>query len=117
MDKKNKEMILSISKVDIILAIVTTLIISFIDFSYAIAFFVGNIIAVINFTVNALTINRVFKGKKSGFIIQASFIVRMLIIIGIALLFRASCANLIFYLVGFIFHQLAMFIYARKGLS
>lgn len=117
MDNKNTEMILSISKIDIILAFVTTLILAFFSIDYAIAFFTGNIVATVNFALNGATISRYFTGKKSGLIIQLSFVGRMILILGISLLFRASYVNLVVYIIGFIFHQLAMFIYAQRKLK
>lgn len=117
MDKKNREMIMRVSKINLILAFLVALIVSFVKISFAIAFFTGTLTALVNFIINAIVINKsfnTFKGIKARLVIQLSFLVRMLIILGIALLFRGSYVNLILYLVGFIFHQVAIFTYAMK---
>ena len=114
MDKKNKQMITTVTKTNIVLAFLVALIIIFIKFSYAIAFFVGTTTALINFLVNSYVIDRCFKGKKAKVFIQISFFIRMLLILGVALLFKANYENLIMYLVGFVFHQVAIFIYALR---
>lgn len=117
MDKKKKDMILFVSKTNIIMAFLVALIISFFDIFMAIAFVAGTITAIINFIANAFVIDKTFSGlkkKKAAILIQTSFVIRMLLILGVALLFRENYINLIMYLVGFIFHQVAIFIYARK---
>ncbi|MGL4655954.1 MAG: ATP synthase subunit I [Sarcina sp.] len=114
MDKRNKQMILIVTRTNIILAFLVTLILMFIKFSYATAFLVGTITALINFLINSYVVDRCFKGKRAKVFIPISFFIRMLLILGVALLFRANYENLIMYLVGFVFHQVAIFIYARK---
>ena len=114
MDKKNREMVSTVTKINIILAFLVALIIIFIRFSYAIAFLVGTTTALINFMANSYVIDRCFKGKKAKVLIQISFLIRMLLILGVALLFRANYENLIMYLVGFVFHQVAIFTYALR---
>lgn len=114
MDKKNKQMILTVTRTNLILAFLVALIIIFIKFSYATAFLVGTITALINFLVNSYVVDRCFKGKRAKVFIPISFFIRMLLILGVALLFRANYENLIMYLIGFVFHQVAIFIYALR---
>ena len=116
MDKRKKDMILFVSKINLIMAFLVALIISFFDVFMAIAFIAGTITALINFIINAYVVDKAFKGikKKARIFIQLSFVIRMLLILGVAVLFRGNHINLIIYLVGFIFHQVAIFIYARK---
>ncbi|MGL4453914.1 MAG: ATP synthase subunit I [Sarcina sp.] len=114
MDKKNKQMVFTVTKTNIILAFLVILIFMFIKVSYATAFLVGTITALINFWINSYVVDRSFKGKRAKVIIPISFIIRMLLILGVTLLFKANYENLIMYLVGFVFHQVAIFIYARR---
>lgn len=114
MDKRNKQMILTVTRTNIILAFLIALIVVFIKFSYAIAFLVGTSTALINFLMNSYVVDRCFKGKRAKVVIQISFLIRMSLILGVALLFKANYENLIMYLIGFVFHQLAIFIYALK---
>ncbi|MGL5616907.1 MAG: ATP synthase subunit I [Sarcina sp.] len=109
-----KKMISAISKIDILLSCILTVIIILFNFYYGIAFFVGNIIAVINFAINGIVIHRSFNRKKGSAIsIQLSYILRMGVIIAVAFTFHNNFKALLFYMVGFIFHQVAMFIYSK----
>lgn len=114
MDKRNKHMLLTVIRTNIILAFLVILILAFIRFSYATAFLVGTITALINFIINSYVVDRCFKGKRAKVFIPLSFIIRMLLILGVALLFKANYENLILYLIGFVFHQVAIFIYALR---
>ncbi|WP_297520939.1 ATP synthase subunit I [uncultured Clostridium sp.] len=114
MDKRNKDMILTVTRTNIILAFLVALMLIFVKFSFAIAFLVGTTTAIINFIINSYVINRCFKGKNAKVFIPISFLVRMSLILGVAILFRANYIDLIMYLIGFIFHQVAIFRYALK---
>ncbi|MGL4763401.1 MAG: ATP synthase subunit I [Sarcina sp.] len=114
MDKRKKDMILIVTRTNIILAFLVALIIIFIKFSYAIAFLTGTSIAIINFILSSYVIDKCFKGTKAKLLIQLSFLIRMALILGVALLFRGNYINLIMYLIGFVFHQVAIFTYALK---
>lgn len=113
--KAIKKMVSAISKIDIILSSILAVIISIFSIYYGVAFFMGSIVAIVNFAVNALVINRSFSGKKgSSILIQTSYICRMAVIVGIALLFRYNYKALLFYMAGLIFYQVAMFIYSKR---
>lgn len=117
MDKKNKEMILIVSKINIIMAFLVALIVSFLKISFGIAFLAGTFTALVNFIINSIVIRKCFEGcsgKKARLTVQLSFLIRMFLILGVALLFRGSYVNLVIYLIGFVFHQVAIFIYARR---
>lgn len=118
LDKELKEilkMVSAISKIDILLGTILSIIILIFNIYYGIAFFIGTIVAIINFAVNALVINRSFNSKKgSTILIQVSYIIRMIVIVGIAYLFRHDYKTLLFYMAGLIFHQVAMFIYSKR---
>lgn len=118
LDKELKEilkMVSAISKIDILLGTILSIIILIFNIYYGIAFFIGTIVAIINFAVNALVINRSFSSKKgSTILIQVSYIIRMVVIVGIAYLFRHDYKTLLFYMTGLIFHQVAMFIYSKR---
>lgn len=117
LDKELKEilkMVSAISKIDILLGTILSIIILIFNIYYGIAF-IGTIVAIINFAVNALVINRSFNSKKgSTILIQVSYIIRMVVIVGIAYLFRHDYKTLLFYMTGLIFHQVAMFIYSKR---
>ena len=118
LDKELKEilkMVSAISKIDILLGTILSIIILIFNIYYGIAFFIGTIVAIVNFAVNALVINRSFNSKKgSTILIQVSYIIRMVVIVGIAYLFRHDYKTLLFYMTGLIFHQVAMFIYSKR---
>lgn len=113
--KEIKKMVSAISKIDIILSSILAVIISIFSIYYGIAFFMGSIVAIINFAVNAIVINRSFNSKRgSTILIQISYISRMAVIVGIAFLFRYNYKALLFYMAGLIFYQVAMFIYSKR---
>lgn len=113
--KEIKKMVSAISKIDIILSSILAVIISIFSIYYGIAFFMGSIVAIGNFAVNAIVINRSFNSKRgSTILIQISYISRMAVIVGIAFLFRYNYKALLFYMAGLIFYQVAMFIYSKR---
>lgn len=113
--KEIKKMVSAISKIDIILSSILAVIISIFSIYYGIAFFMGSIVAIGNFAVNAIVINRSFNSKRgSTILIQISYISRMAVIVGIAFLFRYNYKSLLFYMAGLIFYQVAMFIYSKR---
>lgn len=117
MDKKIRDMILNITKISLIISIPMSIVISIVNLLSGIAFFIGILIAIINFSINSIVVNKSFNTinkKKIRLIMQLSFIFRMLLILFVAVLFKGRYVNIILYLIGFIFHQIAIFIYARK---
>ncbi|MGL4992005.1 MAG: ATP synthase subunit I [Sarcina sp.] len=117
MDKKIREMIINVTKINLIISIPVSIVISIVNLLSGIAFFTGTLIAIINFVINSIVVNKSFSAinkKKIRLIMQLSFIFRMLLILFVAVLFKESYVNIILYLIGFIFHQIAIFIYARK---
>lgn len=115
MNAKIKSLVLSINKTNILLTIVATLIISLFNFKFGVAFLVGSLIATINFTVNAIVINKVIRDRRGALKIQLSFVLRMLLILLFTLFFMKDVKELAFYLIGFILHQISIFIYTKKN--
>lgn len=114
MDAKIKSLVFSVIKTNISLTVIATLVISLFNFNLGVAFLVGSIVATINFTVNAIVIHKVIKKRRGALKIQLSFVLRMLMILAFTLVFMRSVEQLAFYLVGFITHQISIFIYTRK---
>ena len=115
MNAKIKSLVLSVMKTNILLTVIATLLISLFNLKLGVAFLVGSIVATINFTVNAVVIHKVIKKRRGALKIQLSFVIRMLMILAFTLLFMRSVQELAFYLVGFIAHQISIFIYTRKN--
>ncbi|WP_300260303.1 ATP synthase subunit I [Clostridium sp.] len=115
MNAKIKSLVLSVMKTNILLTVIATLAISLFNLKLGVAFLVGSIVATINFTVNAIVIHKVIKKRRGALKIQLSFVLRMLMILAFTLVFMRSVEELAFYLVGFIAHQISIFIYTRKN--
>ena len=65
MNAKIKSLVFSITKTNILLTIIATLLISLFNFRFGVAFLVGSAIATINFTANAIVINKVISNSRS----------------------------------------------------
>ncbi|MGG5462837.1 ATP synthase subunit I [Clostridium sp. B9] len=115
MNAKIKSLVFSVMKTNILLTIIATLVISLFNLNFGVAFLVGSIVATINFTVNAIVIHRVIKKRRGALKIQLSFVLRMLMILAFTLIFMRSVEELAFYLIGFIAHQISIFIYTKKN--
>ena len=113
MNAKIKSLVFSITKTNILLTIIATLLISL--FRFGVAFLVGSAIATINFTANAIVINKVISNRRGALKIQLSFVLRMLLILLFTLIFMRDVKELAFYLIGFILHQISIFIYTKKN--
>ncbi|MGL4740506.1 MAG: ATP synthase subunit I [Sarcina sp.] len=114
MDKRKKHMMSMVTKNSIIIAILIILILIFINISMAVAFAVGTLVAIINFNISTIVIDRCFHARKSKLFIRISFYIRMLMILGIALLFKENYVNVLSYITGFIIHQIAIITYGMK---
>ena len=115
MNAKIKSLVFSITKTNILLTIIATLLISLFNFRFGVAFLVGSAIATINFTANAIVINKVISNRRGALKIQLSFVLRMLLILLFTLIFMRDVKELAFYLIGFILHQISIFIYTKKN--
>ena len=113
MNAKIKSLVFSIMKTNILLTIIATLLISLFNFRFGVAFLVGSVIATINFT--AIVINKVISNRRGALKIQLSFVLRMLLILLFTLIFMKDVKELAFYLIGFILHQISIFIYTKKN--
>lgn len=79
------------------------------------AFLVGSIVATINFAVNAIVIHKVINKRRGALKIQLSFVLRMILILLFTVIFMKDVKVLAFYLIGFISHQISIFIYTKKN--
>ena len=101
MNAKIKSLVFSITKTNILLTIIATLLISLFNFRFGVAFLVGSAIATSN--------------RRGALKIQLSFVLRMLLILLFTLIFMKDVKELAFYLIGFILHQISIFIYTKKN--
>lgn len=118
MSKEMKRLIVGIFKYDLILGFIFSLIISiFLTLKIGAIFFLGVLVALINFSASGIILEIcLLKNKKV--IITISYFLRIGIVLFIAMFFINNLNTILAYIIGYIFHFVVLTIYwinERKG--
>ncbi|SHE67716.1 hypothetical protein [Clostridium fallax] len=115
MEKSMKQLVFGVTKINLILgSLITLILMLFLNKYTSIAFFVGIIISSINFVVSGFITYWVVSFKGAPFLMGLCFLIRITIIALIALPFSKNIHSLLAYIFGFIFYFVSLTLYWFK---
>lgn len=118
MSKEMKRLIKDIIRYDLIFGFIFSLILSlFLTFKFGAIFFLGILVASINFSASGVILEYCIS-KNKRLLISISYFIRIAIILIIASFFINNLKTIMAYIIGYIFHFVLLTIYwirERKG--
>lgn len=116
MSKEVNKFLNGMIKYDLYGGIILSLILSIlITTKFSIIYFVGIMVSLVNFLVSGKIIKNKLIEKKGGLLFQISYIIRILIVVGLAVPFMNQLINLIAYITGYLSHFVILIIYWVKS--
>jgi len=116
MSKEVNKFLNKMIKYDLYGGIILSLVLSItVNTKFSIIYFIGIIISLVNFFISGKTIKNRLNRKKGGMLFSMSYIVRMLIVVGIAIPFMSQLINLIAYVTGYLSHFVFITFYWIKS--
>lgn len=111
MSKEMKRLIKGMFKYDLIIGFIFSIVISlFLTFKIGLIFFLGILVALINFSASGIILEFFLLNNKRSFI-PLSYFIRIFIILFIAMFFINNFITILAYIIGYIFHFVLLTIY------
>lgn len=119
MSKNVNSFLYKMIKYDLYGGIILTLILSIsVSTKFSIIYFVGVVVALVNFFVSGKIIKNRLSNKRGSMLFTIIYVLRLLIVVGVAIPFTSQLSNLIAYVMGYLSHFIFVTIYwikSRKG--
>lgn len=116
MSKEVNKFLNEMIKYDLYGGIILSLILSIlITTKFSIIYFIGIVVSLVNFLVSGKIMKNKLVEKKGGWLFQMSYVIKMLIIVGLAVPFMGQLINLIAYITGYLSHFVMLTIYWVKS--
>lgn len=103
-------------KYDLYGGIIISLILSIaVSIKFSIIYFIGVIVSLVNFFISGKIMDNRLNKKKGGWLFPISYVIRIIIIVGVAMPFMIQLNNLIAYIIGYLSHFIFLAIYWIKS--